>query len=156
MLPAPYLSASGFKGHGALNRKENSFPDHRRRTRGGSRYRVPAQARQSRGGCPTPVGNQSTGYGILTVFPFATNSQPATGQLPRSASHSRAYTRGAAAAADRDREQQRARIISIAGPEDPSKTAATRRSRISSSSSIDTAHTALVPSFRRLAFCRRL
>ncbi len=42
VLPTPFLSASGFQGHGALNRKENSFPDLRRWTQACSRYRGPA------------------------------------------------------------------------------------------------------------------
>lgn len=58
VLPIPFLSANGFQGHGALNRKENSFPDHRRRTRAGSRYRGPAQ-----GSIPTPEGE-----GACTCF----------------------------------------------------------------------------------------
>ena len=44
VLQAPFLPANDIQGHGALNRKENSFPVHRRRTRAGSRYRVPVQA----------------------------------------------------------------------------------------------------------------
>lgn len=84
MLPTPSLTADGFEGHGALNRKENSFPDHRRWARAGSRFRDPpywqggwlADLKQP----ALPAWYPSPGYGISTVFPFATDPE-ATGGL---------------------------------------------------------------------------
>lgn len=70
-VPLPFLTADGFQGHGALNRKENSFPDYRQRTRAVRQKCPPLPAnphgRQADTFCP------GTGYGIITVFPFATN-----------------------------------------------------------------------------------
>ena len=67
-VPVPFLSASGFQGLGALNRKENSFPDLRRYPQAFFLCRVPDNSHTTKN---SGVGLLGLSYGILTVFPFA-------------------------------------------------------------------------------------